>query len=179
MEALCNSLLQCLGNKYGLNHILAQQGTNIMPVPRCARGVCNSDDRYRHKDYTKNVSFFTFPKPNLSDSADHKKVQCHQWIKACGQFIYVYIQNTVPKRCHKLGSTLAHAMACCLMAPSHYLNSSAIEVMPLSNGNGFCIIMTTGLLWWQGINLSLVDSPHNWPVTWALVFSLMWGETNS
>ena len=70
---LCNSLLQCLSNKYGLNHILAQQGTNIMPVPRCAWGVCNSDGRYKHKDYTKNVSFFTFPKPNLSDSADPKK----------------------------------------------------------------------------------------------------------
>ena len=102
MEALCNSLLQCLGNKYGLNHILAQQGTNIMPVPRYAWGVCNRDGRYKHKDYMKNVSFFTFPKPNLADSADPKTVQCHQWIKACDrpcdQLNIKYIAEDIAKR---------------------------------------------------------------------------------
>ena len=33
---------------------------------------------------------------------------------------------------HKSGSTLAQEMACCLMAPSHYLNQSSLTISPVT-----------------------------------------------
>lgn len=50
-----------------------------MPTKRCSWGTCNSDSRYKDKDYMQNVSFHAFPKP----TADLER--CRLWIKQCGR----------------------------------------------------------------------------------------------
>ena len=56
-----------------------------MGVQKCAHGICKSHSRYRHKEYTKDVKFFTFPFPELNDDLDNKTMKCREWIKTCGR----------------------------------------------------------------------------------------------
>lgn len=50
-----------------------------MVTKRCQWGQCNSDSRYKHKDYMKDVFFIPFPKPHIS------MTKCLEWIKKCGR----------------------------------------------------------------------------------------------
>ena len=50
-----------------------------MPTKHCSWGKCNSDSRYRHKDYMQGVTFSTFP-DLLADPKKHKR-----WIHLCGR----------------------------------------------------------------------------------------------
>lgn len=50
-----------------------------MPTKRCSWGTCNSDSRYSHKDWMKDVSFLPFPKPAIDLE------RCRLWIKQCGR----------------------------------------------------------------------------------------------
>ena len=55
-----------------------------MPVAICARGVCKMMKDTNTKNVLNISHLFTFPKPNLVDSAESKMVQCHLWIEASG-----------------------------------------------------------------------------------------------
>ena len=52
---------------------------------RCAWGTCNSDVRYKDRDYMKGVTFFTFPRPVLDETFHPETVKCSTWIKMCGR----------------------------------------------------------------------------------------------
>ena len=54
-----------------------------MPVLRCALALCNSDGRYKDRDYMKDVTFYTFPTPDLNNDYDENTIKCREWIKAC------------------------------------------------------------------------------------------------
>ena len=48
-------------------------------------GTCNSDGRYKDRDFMKNVTFHTFPNPNINDDHNENTIKCREWIKACGR----------------------------------------------------------------------------------------------
>ncbi|CAC5410113.1 unnamed protein product [Mytilus coruscus] len=48
-------------------------------VRRCTWGKCNSDNRYKDRDYMQNVSFWPIPKPATRLS------ETKLWVKACGR----------------------------------------------------------------------------------------------
>lgn len=50
----------------------------------CAYGNCNSDDRYKHKDYMKGVRFILFPQPGK----DLEKAK--RWAHLCGRENFTY-----------------------------------------------------------------------------------------
>ena len=52
---------------------------------RCSWGTCNSDARFKDKDYMKDVKFFTFPKLAEGDDTDPNTIKCREWIKACAR----------------------------------------------------------------------------------------------
>ena len=60
--------------------------------------------------------------PSLStlEQADRKAKTFGDWSYSKSMFNSLWPSDTIWR--HKSGSTLAQVMACCLMAPSHYLN---------------------------------------------------------
>ena len=56
-----------------------------MPHHRCAWGTCNSDSRYKDRDYMNGVIFFMFPKPFPEDDLHPATIKCLGWIKSCGR----------------------------------------------------------------------------------------------
>ena len=48
-------------------------------VKRCAWGTCNSDSRYKDKEYMKDVTFWPIPKPKT------RLRETLQWVKACNR----------------------------------------------------------------------------------------------
>ena len=85
-----------------------------MTKPRCAWGTCNSDVRYKHKEYMKGVKFFTFPKPVLGDDLNANTIKCLEWISACSipdeQLNIKKIAEDIAKKIHVLLSCLLKGM---------------------------------------------------------------------
>ena len=56
-----------------------------MPTKKCAWGTCNSDNRFKKKDYMLGVEFYRFPKPDLENPLDEDTIRCREWIVACNR----------------------------------------------------------------------------------------------
>ena len=56
-----------------------------MPRHRCAWGTCNSDTRYKDREYMSGIKFFSFPRPVPGEDSHLQTIKCKEWINCCGR----------------------------------------------------------------------------------------------
>ena len=79
--------------------------------------------------------------------------------------------------CHRSGSTMSHVMACCLMAPSHYLDQCLFiidEVLWHSPEGNFMRDTQAVFLWYEGENYKFHNTTASSRDQWVKLLTKPW-----
>ena len=101
--------------------------------------------------------------------------RCKQWVNS------LWPSDTIWR--HKSGSTLDQVMACCLMAPSHYLNQCWLIISKVQWHSSECNFTrdTSAISHWNYLENDLFKSPRGqWLIDWLiLLFTRVEGTQKS